>query len=235
MPSKPSAGGRADSPRRADAQKTPASGIGRRRATARDDNSAAYQERREEIKQAAAALFKQHGFRGTSISQVAAALDIDRATLYYYVGSKEELFDDVVTEAVRANVDVAESILAREAPAPDKMRDLIVSLMHSYAENYPFLYVFIQENLSHVAGPRSQWSTKMRALNKRYEDIVVAIIQAGLDEGSIKPVAEAWVQAYGVLGMVAWTNRWFNPSRSTVDAEHIGEAYATILLQGMLA
>src|ERR1700722_18534822 len=172
MPSKPSAGGRAASGHRTTAQKAPASGIGRRRATARDDNSAAYQERREEIKQAAARLFKQHGFRGTSISQVAAALDIDRATLYYYVGSKEELFDDVVTEAVRANVDVAESILARQAPAPDKMRELIISLMRSYAENYPFLYVFIQENLSQVAGPRSQWSTEMRALNRRYEDIL---------------------------------------------------------------
>ena len=211
------------------------SGIGRRRAAAKGEGSRAYQERREEIKQAAGELFKQHGFRGTSMGQVAEALDLDRATLYYYVGSKEELFDDVVTKAVRANVEVAESILNRDGPAPGKLRDLITSLMSSYADNYPFLYVFIQENLSHVDRTRSAWSKEMRGLNKRYEDIVVEIIQQGMDEGTIRPVADAWVQAYGLIGMVAWTNRWFNPGKSPVDAATIGEAYASVLLNGMLA
>lgn len=211
------------------------SGIGRRRAAAKDEGSRAYQERREEIKQAAGELFKRHGFRGTSMGQVAEALNLDRATLYYYVGSKEELFDDVVTKAVRANVEIAESILTRPGPAPGKLHDLITSLMSSYADNYPFLYVFIQENLSHVDRTRSAWSKEMRGLNKRYEDIVVEIIQQGIDEGTIRPAADAWVQAYGLIGMVAWTNRWFNPGRSPVDAATIGEAYAGILLNGMLA
>ena len=34
---------------------------------------------------------------------------------------------------------------------------------------------------------------------------------------------------------VAWTNRWFNPETSTVDADTIGTAYADMLLGGMLA
>src|SRR5579875_2017421 len=118
------------------------SGIGARRAAAKDESSAAYAERRQEIKRAAGELFKRHGFRGTSFGKVAEALDIDRATLYYYVGSKEELFDDVVTEAVEANLEIAERILAEDAPAPHKLHELITSLMRSYSENYPFLYVF---------------------------------------------------------------------------------------------
>ena len=52
----------------ADAQ---VSGIGRRRAAAKDEGSSAYHERREEIKRAAGQLFKRHGFRGTSMGQVA--------------------------------------------------------------------------------------------------------------------------------------------------------------------
>ena len=213
---------------------SPPSGIGRRRAAARDDSSAAYQARRVQIRQAAGELFQRHGFGGTSIGQVAAALDIDRATLYYYIGSKEELFDDVVTEPVRANVLVAEAIQAGDAPAPEKLHDLVTSLMRSYAENHPFLYVYIQENLSRARGTRTAWSEQMRRLNKRYEDALVSIVQSGIDEGTIKPVADAWVIGVGILGMVAWTNRWFDPHRSAVDAEHIGEAYASMVLQGML-
>jgi TetR/AcrR family transcriptional regulator, cholesterol catabolism regulator len=208
--------------------------MGRRRAAAKDDGSQAYHQRREEIKQAAGELFRRHGYRGTSMAQVAEALNLDRATLYYYVGSKEELFDDVVSQAVRANVEVAEAILARDEPAAGKLHELITSLMASYADNYPFLYVFIQENLTHVAGNRSAWSSEMRALNQRYEDIIVEIIQQGIDEGTIRPVADAWLQAYGLLGMVAWTNRWFHPGRSAVDAATIGETYASMLLDGML-
>ena len=223
--------------RRATTKKPPAStsGIGQRRAAAKDDSSAAYTERREEIKRAAGEMFKRHGFRGTSIGKVAEALDVDRATLYYYIGSKEELFDDVVTEAVEANLQIAEAILAREASAPEKLHDLVTSLMRSYADNYPFLYVFIQENLSHVSGTRKAWSKRMRAVNKRYEDVVIAIIQEGIDAGAFHATAEPWVQAYGVLGMVAWTNRWFNPDQSPVDAEYIGETYANMLLKGLLA
>lgn len=212
----------------------PTSGIGRRRAAAKDEASEAYQVRRAEIKAAAADLFKRDGFRGTSIGRIAAASGIDRATLYYYVGSKEELFDDVVTEAVKNNVAVAEAIRDGEGTAPEKLRRLIEALMVSYAEHYPFLYVFIQENLTHVGSSRSQWSKQMRSLNKRYEDLVAGVIQTGIDDGTIRPVADAWVMAYGFIGMIGWTNRWFNPERSTVDAAAIGTAYADMLLDGMV-
>jgi TetR/AcrR family transcriptional regulator, cholesterol catabolism regulator len=211
------------------------SGIGRRRAAAQGENRTAYRERRQEIITVAADLFKARGFRGTSIGQIAEALDTDRATLYYYIGSKEELFDEVVTDAVRANVDVALAIKDGEGSAPDKLRRLVVSLMDSYAAHYPFLYVYIQENLGHVGGTRADWSREMRQLNKAYEDAVVAIIQSGIDEGTIRPVAEAWVMAYGLIGMFGWTNRWFNPATSPVDAATIGAAYAEILLRGMTA
>lgn len=211
------------------------SGIGRRRAAAQGENRTAYRERRQEIIAVAADLFKARGFQGTSIGQIAEALDTDRATLYYYIGSKEELFDEVVTDAVRANVDVAVSIKDGEGSAPDKLRRLVILLMESYATHYPFLYVYIQENLSHVGGNRAGWSREMRGLNKAYEDAVVAIIRSGIDEGTIRPVAEAWVMAYGVIGMFGWTNRWFNPATSPVDAATIGAAYADILLRGMTA
>lgn len=211
------------------------SGIGRRRAAAQGENRTAYRERRQEIITVAADLFKARGFRGTSIGQIAEALDTDRATLYYYIGSKEELFDEVVTDAVRANVEVALAIRDGGGAAPDKLRRLVTLLMESYAAHYPFLYVYIQENLGHVGGTRADWSREMRGLNKAYEDAVVAIIQSGIDEGTIRPIAEAWVMAYGLIGMFGWTNRWFNPSTSPVDAATIGSAYAEILLKGMVA
>jgi TetR/AcrR family transcriptional regulator, cholesterol catabolism regulator len=209
------------------------SGIGRRRAAARAEGGAAYQERRSEVIKAAAEVFKKNGYRGTTMSEVAIALNLDRASLYYYIGSKEELFHEVVGGAVERNAIAAEEILDGPEPAPEKLRRLITSLMVSYAENYPFLYVYIQENLSNVAGKRSGWDRKMRQFNKRYENAVVALVQAGIEEGTFSTQTQPWVIGYGIIGMVAWSNRWFNPNQSPVPAEEIGAAYAETLLGGL--
>lgn len=211
-----------------------ASGISRRRAAAKDEGRTAYVEKRAEIAAAAATLFQREGFRGTSIGRIAEELAMDRATLYYYVGSKEELFDEVVTDAVRANVATAQEIHDGPGSVPHKLHRLVTALMDSYARHYPLLYVFIQENLSHVSESRSDWSQEMRGLNRRFEELLTGIITEGVQDGSLRRVSEPWVMSYGVLGMVAWTNRWFNPETSTVGAAEIGHAYAEILLRGMV-
>lgn len=209
------------------------SGIGRRRAAARDGMRRGYSLRRAEIVNAAADVFKSQGYQNTSLADIAEAVGTERASLYYYVSSKEELLDEVVTDVVRANLAVAESIRDRTGPAPDKLRELVTRLMSSYAEHYPFLYVYLQENLAHVADARRAWAEDMRKVNRRWEDAVTAIVQQGIDEGSMGPSPDARITAYGLIGMVSWTSRWFNPARTPVDAAVIGETYARLLLDGL--
>ena len=207
--------------------------VKRRRDSARNDSTDAYQERRQEIAKAAAKVFNRNGYQATTISAVAKELGTDRASLYYYMSSKEELFDEVVREVSEHNVATAEAIRNSNRPAPEKLRVLIEALMLSYATHYPILYVYIRENLSHVAGRRSAWSRHMQRVNRRYEDAIIAIVQEGIDAKTIRPVASARVIAYGVVGMIGWTNRWFDPNRSPENAEEIGTGFAEIILEGL--
>ncbi|MCD2186751.1 TetR/AcrR family transcriptional regulator [Actinomycetospora soli] len=209
------------------------SAISRRRAAALDEGGAAYQQRRAAIVRAAGDVFKRHGFRGTKIGDIAEAVGMDRATIYYYVGGKEELFHTAVGDAVERNCLRAEEILAAGGSPPEKLRTLITELMVSYADNYPYLYLYIQEDLGALA-PRSQWGRTMARYNKRYENVLVAIVEDGLADGSFHASTQPWVVAYGILGMVAWSNRWFNPETSTVPAAEIGAAYAHTVLGGLL-
>jgi TetR/AcrR family transcriptional regulator, cholesterol catabolism regulator len=212
---------------------TSTSQIGRRRDLALEKGSESYQEKRNEIARAAAVVFNEKGYRGTSLTAVAEALGMDRATLYYYISNKQELFDEVVREASEKNIAAAEAARSSDAPPLDKLRTLITELMLSYAANYPLLYVYIRENLSHVEAERTEWSKYMRNLNRRYEDAVIAIVQEGIDNGTIRPLASARVLAFGVLGMVGWTNRWYVPDRSAESAEAIGTAYAEMIITGL--
>lgn len=204
----------------------------RRRAAQRDKSNAAYQNRRAEIFEAAGRVFKKKGFQATSLGDVAEAMGTDRANLYYYVSSKQELLDGVVSKPVRNNVAQARAIAATSDTPAAKLRTLIIELMRSYAQHYPFLYVFIQENLSHISTD-AEWAQEMRSINREYENIVISIIEAGYADGTIRNVGPAWVVAYGVIGLVAWSNRWYDPQRTEATAEEIANAYADMVIDGL--
>jgi TetR/AcrR family transcriptional regulator, cholesterol catabolism regulator len=144
------------------------SGISRRRAAALAEGGAAYAERRAEIIATAARIFREKGFRGASLADVAESLGTDRASLYYYIGSKEELFHEIVKDAGQTVTQQAEAIRDSTGTAVDKLRRLISSLMAAYSAHYPCLFVYIQEDLSKVADGRSAWARQMTTISKRY-------------------------------------------------------------------
>jgi TetR/AcrR family transcriptional regulator, cholesterol catabolism regulator len=209
------------------------SSIARRRAAARDFRRSGYVDRHREIVTAAAQVFKTRGYRGTTLNHIAEALGTDRASLYYYVGSKEELFEEIVREAAAVNLRTVIAIRDTDGPAPEKLRRLISDLIDSYADTYPVLYVLIQENLDQVAPERAGWAGEMKRINNEFVDVMIEIITAGQREGTITATAPAWLHAYGIMGMLGWTNRWFDPARSAVSAQEIGTTFAGMALDGL--
>lgn len=212
--------------------KVPQSGIARRRSVAREDSTESYQKRRAEISKAAIGVFDRLGFAGASISAVAAELGIDRASLYYYIPSKEALFDDVIREVIERNAAIATTIQRSKVSPRRKLRDVLSALMASYTDNYPLLYIYVRENLAHVSNKRSAWSKHMRALNRTVESALIGIIEEGYADGSFRKVGSARVVAYGALGIIGWTHRWYKPG-SEVSGEEIGRIFGEMILSGL--
>lgn len=209
------------------------SGIGKRRKAAKEESSDAYKRRRREIAEAAVRVFDRLGLQGASISAVAAELGIDRASVYYYISSKEELFDEVLRAVAERNSQIATDIAASPLPAPEKLWNLIVAIMESYGEHYPLLFIYIRENLSRVSGTRSKWSSDMRQVNRIIENAFIEIIEEGYTDGTLRDVGPSRIVAYGMLGVVGWTHRWFRPETSRQTAREIGETYANMMVSGM--
>lgn len=209
------------------------SGIGKRRSAAREDSSALHQARRNEIAKAAARVFNRLGFQGASMNAVAAELKMDRASLYYYFSSKEEMFDEIIRSAVDKNVELARKIQQTNVSPQRKIRDLIIALMTSYSDNYPLLYIYIRENLSQVSDSRSEWSRYMRNLNQEMAGLVIKIVEQGYADKTFRNVGSSKVVAFGILGVTGWTHRWFRPAESDVSAEEIGKIYADMILSGL--
>lgn len=214
---------------------TASSNIGRRRVAAKEDATEVYHERRREIREAAVRVFNRSGFAGASISAVAAELKIDRASLYYYIASKEELFDEILHDVLERNVALANRLRSSNASPRRKLRELIIALMTSFGENYPLLYIYIRENLSHTTPKRSAFAKTARKLNAEVENALISIIEEGYADKSFRRAGPARIVAYGVLGIIGWTNRWYRPDTSELSADEIGRIYAEMILSGLEA
>lgn len=207
--------------------------ISLRREAAKEDSSGAYQARCSEIAVAAVRVFNRMGLQRATLRAVADEMGVDRTSLYYYFSSKEALFDEVVKTVVTRNLEITKSICASSISPRRKLRDLICMLMTSYGEHYPVFYIYIRENLSQVDKSRSAWSQEMRDMNRQTTDAAISIIEQGYADKSFRNVGSARVVAYGVLGVVGWTHRWFRPDKSDVSAEEIGKIYAEMILAGI--
>ena len=204
------------------------SGISRRRAAALAEGGAAYAERRAEIIATAARIFREKGFRGASLADVAESLGTDRASLYYYVGSKEELLHEIVRVVIHENVGMAERVASGPGTSAEKLHALFVEMMESFERAYPAMYVYVEDQ-ARIARQDSEWAQDVTESSRRFEDVVVRLLKNGQSDGSIRKDLPPELTARALFGMVNWTHQWWRP-----NGKHkaIAEVFSTIFLDG---
>jgi AcrR family transcriptional regulator len=209
------------------------SNISRRRKTALADGSADYKVKRDEIVQVAASLFKEKGYKSTTLSDIAKRAGLDRATVYYYIGSKDELFREAVKGVLDNNIAEAERLLRLPTmDAREKLEHLVERLMISYEENYPHLYVYIQEEMYEVVDEPTPWAKQMVRQTRRFENVVTTLLEQGIEQGLFRDDIAVRLAANAMFGMFNWTHRWFRPG-GKLTARHVAEAFCKIFFDGM--
>jgi len=208
-------------------------GLSSRRSNARSTGGEEYEKKRKAIVLAAASIFREKGYAAANGDDIAKKAKMDRASLYYYYAGKQEIFRDMVGEAVTDNVLMAEQIAASQDAPASELRRLIEGLFSSYARHYPYLFVFVQEEMTRLTKDKSAWSATMKRLDKRFDDAVIKIIQKGMDDGSFKK-GDARLTAVGIIGMCNWSHRWFDPSRG-IDGATVATTFSDLVLNGMIA
>ncbi len=211
------------------------SNISRRRASALEEGSADYLAKRAELVEIAGKQFKANGFKATTLSEIGRKVGLDRATVYYYFGSKEELFRECVRVGVEANISECERIFADKVrPASERLRAIIQQLMAAYDQYYPHLYVYIQEEMSRITGEQSVWAQRIASQTRTFERIVFSLVSEQIERGEMRRDIPVKVAANAIFGMLNWTHRWYQPGGS-VPADQISAAFADIFFDGMKA
>ena len=92
----------------------PRSRISERRRAALRNGRADYTAKRAEIIAAAAEVFRERGYQAATLNDVAERLGTDRASLYYYVADKQELFRESIKDVLESNLREAEAIYSSD-------------------------------------------------------------------------------------------------------------------------
>ncbi len=163
---------------------------------------------RQRILAAATKEFSAHGYAGARVEQIAKrARTVDRM-LYYYFGSKEDLYVAVLEQAYEALVSSQASLNLQQAEPVQGLRDLIRYSWEFYLAHPEMIRLFNAENL-HL-GRHVRRSARIRKLSLPVINTLRDLTERGVTAGVFRPGVDP-VELYitvAALGYFYVSNRY---------------------------
>lgn len=185
--------------------------------------------RRREIDEVAGELFRANGYAATSVRDIAKALDIQGASLYAHVASKEDLLWSIVEGAATAFEEAAERAVA-DTSADDPVERL-AAIVDGHVEvitaDPERSSVFVTE-WRHLSGERR---ASIGARRDAYEQRVRDLIADGLAVGvfaSVDPAVATTFLLTALNGIAAW----YRPD-GRLSADRIADHYVELALRSL--
>ena len=183
-------------PRKPAAKKSPASPASRRADALR-----------QQICAAATDLFTRKGYGGTSMQDIADALEVSRPTLYYYFRDKNGILEAAVREVTLEGQKRAESRMADASAAPAETLRRLVADHADVILARPAQFRMIDMAQGHFA-PKLRGIA--RAAQRGLLEAFTNVIRRGIEEGVFR-VTDPRVAAFSLIGMCNWTAAWYRP------------------------
>ena len=170
---------------------------------------------RQTVLDVAAELFVSKGFLGTSLQDIADAMEIGRTGIYHYFKSKDEILARLVEQITVFTEQQSAAALARGAGSPSEiLREMVrnhaqVMLKHAIQ----FRVVDRNENDLPPAILKIHETSKRAVL-----DNFTHVIARGMADGSFRP-GDTRVAAFAVIGMCNWSAWWYRPDGRLTPAQ----------------
>jgi AcrR family transcriptional regulator len=175
----------------------------------------------------AAGLFREKGYAGTTTRELAQALGIQKASLYHYITSKEELLFDISMESLRR---ITEAVAGASATATSDRR--LESMIERHVETALGDRNLHTTMLVERHALRPEHLTQVRDKRDRYEQLLQAAIHAEQNAGHLRVDIDARWLTKALLNLLNWTIFWFDPNGS-MSPKHLAEILATVFLDGV--
>ncbi len=184
---------------------------------------------RLQILVAAKNLLIQQGYHGLSMRQIAEAVGVSKAALYYHFKDKEELLIAILDAYLDGMETTLDEIRQQPLPSRHKISALVEAILQQPAEQRAIIRLSSQE-MAHLSAPaRASFD---RAYHEKFLDKIRAIFEDGTRAGELRQV-EPGVATWTLLGMMY---PYFYPAhaRDLPAPEDVAQQIVGIFLDGIV-
>lgn len=137
-------------------------------------------------------LFAKYGFKKTTIDEIAHSAHIAKGSIYYYFGSKEDIFRAVLDKENRLWSQKVREVINGASTPQEKLRAYLVTRTKYLSKLTNFYSALREEYLEHYAF--------IENIRKRYFREEIEIVKAILEEGVKKGIFK--VEELGLMAFV---------------------------------
>jgi TetR/AcrR family transcriptional regulator, cholesterol catabolism regulator len=181
--------------------------------------------RRHELTRQAARLFAERGYHGTSMEDLAAAMGVQKGSLYAHVRSKGDLLDEIAREGAAAFHAALDAVDER-LPAVEKLKLALRAHLRVVSEQLDVATVFVRE-WRYLEDKRREAFVGER---RRYEERIRALFREGVEQSELRTDLDVTVAALVFLSAANWAYTWLQPGR---DTDALADRFFELLIDGM--
>ena len=103
--------------------------------------------------------------------------------------------------------------------------------MRSFHENYPQVFVYLQEDMTRIGSRKDPWARRMLEQTRAFEQAMITLIDDGIRNGFFRSDLDTEIVSAALWGMINWTHRWYRPEKH--DPEAVAKTFAALVLGGL--
>ncbi len=184
--------------------------------------------RKRQILDAAVHLFYEVGYDAASLRDLAARVGINKATIYHYFESKEEILYHIVRRVGRELLDGVREAF-RNGGEPLQVLEAMIRFQIGYMEHHV-------EEIKVLVEEKKSLSAELYAASRHTEAEILGLYKAALkrclDAGAVRPV-HLTTAAFGILGQINWLYHWYKPE-GPLSIRELADEVVTQLFLGLV-
>ena len=170
---------------------------------------------KERILRAAADLFMERGFAGTSVREIGERAEVGQSSLYHHAHSKGQLLRDLHGSFAQELIASLEQVVSTEASPTEQLRAVINAIMSVVDTHRAVVTVYLRE--THALSEEAR-----EEVNKERDEMdamVDLVLRRGIDSGEFRQDLDIHLTRLAILGMCNWSNQWYRPDGAQTMAE----------------
>lgn len=183
---------------------------------------------RDDVLDAAAQVFRQKGFHGASMSDIAAAVNVQKASLYHHVSSKQEILLELLERALQILTVRISTVAGQNDPADKKLRQMIRVYLQLLAENADLSSVLLFEHRSLDKKSHTRHVPQRDKFEALWRDVLNDGVRA-----KVFDMKDIGLTVRALMGVMNWTLTWYHPGGGKA-IDQIADEYADLILNGLL-